>query len=187
MLCVYVQMLILSIDPGLKNLGWALFDTGTGSFKSFGRYNLLKDQPKAKHTKYTYLVKSFIDASSDVFNLADIICIEIQMAAKFKVMAAAFECFFWGKSHMVSPRSVRCHFNISTGNYAKNKKASVDIIPSLSISTSNKQWFQRFDKNKRDDVADAMLLALYWNDKYCSVTSEPPNKRRRVYKRNSGD
>jgi len=173
-------MIIVSIDPGLKNLGWAVYDTQAGSFKSFGRYNLLTDQPKAKHTKYTYLVKTFIDASAAVFAAADIIAIEIQMTAKFKVIAAAFECFLWGRSKMVSPRSVRCHFNISMGNYAKNKKASIDIIPSLPISTSNKQRFQTFAKDKRDDVAEAMLIALFWNDKYGAT--EMPTKRRRVYK-----
>jgi len=176
-------MIILSIDPGLKNLGWALYDTNAGSFKSFGRYNLVKDHPKAKHTKYTFLVKSFIDASKAVFDIADLICIEIQMTAKFKVIAAAFECFMWGRSVMISPRSMRCHFDISTGNYAKNKKASVAIIPSLSISSSNKQWFQRFEKDKRDDVADAMLLALFAAEKHGSDSSvQPPKKRRRVYK-----
>jgi len=173
-------MIVIAIDPGLRNLGWAVYDTNKCHFISFGRYDLLKDQPKAKHTKYTFLVKAFIDASADVFQLADAVCIEIQMAAKYKVIAAAFECFFWGISHMVSPRSVRCHFNISTGNYAKNKKASIEIVPSLSISSINKQWFERFDKKKRDDVADAMLIALYWTEKNASETR--PKKRRRVFK-----
>ncbi len=180
----YVQMIIVSIDPGIKNLGWAVYDTSAGSFKSFGRYSLVKDHPKAKHTKYTFLVKSFIDASKAVFDSADLICIEIQMTAKFKVIAAAFECFLWGRSIMISPRSMRCHFKISTGNYAKNKKASVDIVPSLPISTSNKQWFQRLDKDKRDDVADAMLLALYCAAKEADseTATRPVKKRRRVYK-----
>lgn len=171
-------MIILSIDPGIKNLGWAVYDTSSGSFKSFGRYNLLKDQPKAKHTKYTYLVDSFIQASKPVFDSADVICIEIQMVAKFKVIAAAFECFLWGRSQMVSPRSVRHHFDISTGNYSKNKKASVQIIPSLPIPNSNKQWFEKFDKKKRDDVADAMLIALFWAEKHGS---------KRVFKRKRND
>ena len=83
---------------------------------------------------------------------------------------------------MISPRSVRCHFKISTGNYAKNKKASVDIVPSLPISTQNKQWFQRFDKNKRDDVADAMLIALFTAYKQHDCLEKRPKKRRRVYK-----
>lgn len=175
-------MLICGIDPGIKNLGWAIFDTNTNSFKSFGRYNLLKDQPKDKHTKYTFLVKTFIDAANEVFDSVDLVCIEIQMVAKFKVIAAAFECFFWGKSRMVSPRSVRCHFDISTGNYAKNKKASVNIIPSLNIPTSNKQHFESFDNKKRDDVADGMLLALYWAEKGLGLETQRAAKRQRLYK-----
>lgn len=180
-------MIILSIDPGLKNLGWSVYDTSSESFKSFGRYNLLTDQPKAKHTKYTYLVHSFIEASKPVFETADIVCIEIQMVAKFKVIAAAFECFLWGRSHMVSPRSVRCHFDISTGNYSKNKKASVAIVPSLPIPPKNKQWFEKFDKNKRDDVADAMLIALYWAQKHAPEAQKHAPEHKRVYKRKRED
>lgn len=159
------QMIIVAIDPGIRNLGWSVYDTVKESFVSFGRYDLLKDQPKAKHTKYPDLVRDFIDASKDVFNLADAITIEIQMVAKFKVIQTAFQCFFWDKSHLISPRSVRCHFDISTGNYAKNKKASVNKILELDIPTKNKQWFERFDKSKRDDVADAILIALYYAQK----------------------
>jgi len=157
-------MIILAIDPGLKNLGWAVYDSSKSCFLSFGRYNLLKGHPKKMHTKYAFLVKSFVDASRDVFEAADKICIEIQMTAKFKVIATAFQCFFWDRAELVSPRSVRCHFKISTGNYAKNKKASIAIVPTLEIPLKNKQWFHSFDKSKRDDVADAMLLALYWNN-----------------------
>jgi len=176
-------MIVIGIDPGIKNLGWSVYDTSSCHFLSFGRYNLLKDQPKAKHTKYAYLVKAFIDASKDVFDMADAVCIEIQMMAKFKVIATAFQCFFWDKSHEVSMRSVRCHFDISTKKYATNKKASIDIVPSLPISTQNKQWFARFDKKKRDDVADAMLLALYWSLVKAPDAPPRPKKRKRVTKK----
>lgn len=166
-------MIVVAIDPGIRNLGWAVYNTTTACFISFGRYDLLKDQPKNLHTKYAHLVRSFVDASSDVFAMADAVAIEIQMTAKFKVIATAFQCFFWGKSYRVSPRSVRCHFKISTGNYAKNKKASIELIPSLDIPAKNKAWYSAMDKNKRDDVADAMLLALYWSCKH----REKPNKK----------
>ncbi len=182
-------MIVVGIDPGIRNLGWSVYDTDKCHFLSFGRYDLLKDQPKAKHTKYAELVKDFVDASRDVFDIADAICIEIQMMAKFKVISTAFQCFFWDKAHRVSPRSVRCHFGISTKKYSTNKKASVNIVPSLPISQKNKNWFQRFDKKKRDDVADAMLIALYWSEKQKEppkrkrTTKETPKKkRRRVYK-----
>ena len=169
-------MIIVAIDPGIKNLGWSVYDSSKNTFISFGRYNLLKDQPKEKHTKYADLVYDFISASKDVFDMADAIVIEIQMAAKFKMIQTAFQCFFWGKSHLISPRSVRCYFKISTGNYNKNKKASVEKIPQLQISQTNKHWFERFDKAKRDDVADAILIALYYYEKGLEVAEKKKKK-----------
>tara|TARA_B100001059_G_C17754513_1_gene539138 strand:- start:606 stop:1163 length:558 start_codon:yes stop_codon:yes gene_type:complete len=180
-------MIIVAIDPGTRNLGWSVYDTDKCHFLSFGRYNLQKDHPKNKQTKYAWLVKQFIESSRKVFDMADAVCVEIQMQAKMKVIATAFQCFFWDKAHEVSPRSVRTHFDISMKNYSKNKKASVDLIPTLPttlISQQNKNWFARFDKKKRDDVADAMLIALYWNAKKAPQTQvRPKKKRRRVYKK----
>lgn len=172
-------MIIVAIDPGIKNMGWSVYDTRKGAFLKFGRYNLVQEQPKKMHTKYAHLVKSFVDASKAIFDMADVVCIEIQMTAKFKVIATAFQCFFWEKAHLVSPRSVRCHFNISTGNYAKNKKASIAIIPTLDIPAQNKRFFQTFEKDKRDDVADAMLIALYWAQVKL-IEPPPPTKRRKI-------
>lgn len=174
-------MIIVAIDPGIKNLGWSVYDTKKCSFLKFGRYNLVKEQPKNMHTKYAYLVKTFVDASKAVFDMADVVCIEIQMTAKFKVIATAFQCFFWNKSYLVSPRSVRCHFNISTGNYAKNKKASIDIIPTLDIPANDKRLFRSFERDKRDDVADAMLIALYWAQ--VKSSEQPPTKKRKISKK----
>ena len=49
------------------------------------------------HTKYPQLVQDFITASKAVFNIADIVVIEIQMVAKFKIIQTAFQCFFLGQ------------------------------------------------------------------------------------------
>lgn len=171
-------MIVIGIDPGIKNLGWSVYDTEKCHFLSFGRYDLTKDQPKTKHTKYADLVKDFIDASRDVFAMADAVAIEIQMIAKMKVIETAFQCFFYEKAHRVSMRSVRCHFDISTKKYSTNKKASIEIVPSLQISSQNKRWFASFDKKKRDDVADAMLLALYWAQVKAPGASPKRKKRK---------
>jgi len=172
-------MIVIGIDPGIKNLGWSVYDTEKCHFLSFGRYDLTKDQPKTKHTKYADLVKDFIDASKDVFAMADAVAIEIQMIAKMKVIETAFQCFFYEKAHRVSMRSVRCHFDISTKKYSTNKKASIEIVPSLQISSQNKRWFASFDKKKRDDVADAMLLALYWAQ-VKAPGAKPKRKKRKA-------
>ena len=72
-------MLVVAIDPGLRNLGWSLYDTRKKMFLNFGRYDLLEGQPKKMHTKYAHLVKTFVDASKAVFDMADAVCIEIQI------------------------------------------------------------------------------------------------------------
>jgi hypothetical protein len=172
-------MIVIGIDPGIKNLGWSVYDTEKCHFLSFGRYNLTKDHPKADHTKYADLVASFIQKSKHVFDMADAVCIEMQMIAKMKVIETAFYCFFHEKAHRVSMRSVRCHFEISTKKYKTNKKASIDVVPALPISSQNKQWFARFDKKKRDDVADAMLIALWWAV-VKSPDAKPKKKRKRT-------
>lgn len=177
-------MIVVAIDPGIKNLGWSVYDTKKQVFISFGRYNLLKDQPKKMHTKYVHLVASFIEASRDVFDMADAVLVEMQMVAKFKVIQTAFISFFWGKSHEVSMRSVRCHFGISTGKYAANKKASIIKVPELLPVGKNRDWFSRFDHSKKDDVADAILLAMYWVQvKLPEIESSPTSKNVKKRKR----
>jgi hypothetical protein len=101
------------------------------------------------------------------------------MVAKFKTIATAFQCFFWGKSHLISPRAVRCHFGISTGNYKKNKRASIDIFPKLPISRENIDLFLSFPDTKKDDVADASLLALYFAQKMESPPNRPKKRRKK--------
>ncbi len=172
-------MKIIAIDPGLKHLGWSYYDSESGEFRRFGLYNLVEGQPKQQRTKYAYLVREFVTKSKSTFDEADAIVIEIQMTAKFKVIQTAFQCFFWDKAHLVSPRSVRCHFDISMGDYAKNKKASVQKIPTLGLSKRNMAWFEKLRRDKCDDVADAMLIALYWAE----VGAEKAAKRARKRKR----
>ena len=168
--------IVVGLDPGLRHMGWSVFDTEKKEFISFGCYDMMKGQPKTMKTKYEELVYSFCQNSQSVLETADIICIERQMVAKFKVIACSLRCFNWEKAVMVSPRSMRVHFKISTGKYSTNKKASIDIIPKLKISDKNKDWFRLLAKSKKDDIADAMLLALYWVE---AKLNPKPKKRKR--------
>lgn len=171
--------IVVGLDPGLRHLGWSVFDTEKGEFLSFGCYDMMQDQPKTMKTKYEELVHSFCQHSAEVLAQADVICIERQMVAKFKIIATALLCFNWGKAVLVAPRSMRCHFDISTGQYRTNKKASIDIIPKLKISQKNKDWFRLLPTSKKDDIADAMLLALYWVEAKLNPKDPKTKKRKR--------
>ena len=64
------------------------------------------------------------------------------------------------KARFVHPRNVRVYFNISKNNYKKNKQASIDLIPKLlSKSQIHQANINRF--SKRDDCAEALILAFY--------------------------
>ena len=154
-------MIIVAIDPGLVNLGYAVYDSDKKVFVTFGKYALKKDIPKKKQSDYAYLVKSFVERSQKILASADIIAIEIQMQARMKVIATALRCFYWTKAEMVSPLKVRRFFDISCANYAKNKRASIKLAPKL---LSTPQELHRFDSYaKKDDVADAIILARFWD------------------------
>lgn len=165
-------MIIVGIDPGIRNLGYAIYNTETKCFLNFGKIDLTENINKKLKTKYAFLVKNTIDNRGDIFGNFDHISIEIQMIAKMKTVATAFQCFFWGKSHLISPLALRRHFNISTGNYKKNKQASIKMIPKLPISQANIDLFNSYPANKKDDVADAMLIALY----HAQKMEEPPKR-----------
>ena len=64
--------------------------------------------------------------------------------------------------------------------------ASIDIIPKLAISQRNKDWFRLLAKAKKDDIADAMLMALYWAEAKIAkkrkkrAAAPKKNKKRRL-------
>lgn len=150
-------MRIVSIDVGLRNFGYAIIENNKLiEFDSICIWDLV---PKKKRTDYPYIARVLVD-KTDIFKDADIILIERQMQARMKMIACALRCFFWGKSHMVAPLSVRKHFKISTGVYKDNKKASVALAPKFLNPTQ----LEKFSRHKKkDDCADAILQGLYWS------------------------
>ena len=105
----------------------------------------------------------FIESSPDLFNRADAIVIEMQMHARLKIIQTAFQCFCWGKSHLIHPKSMRVHHGISMGDYKANKRASISRAPKY-MDTKQKKVFMEL--TKRDDIADAVMLAAYHVDKH---------------------
>jgi len=149
-------MRIVSIDPGLRNMGFAIINDGV--LVDFGSICIWDLVPKNKHSDYPFIARVLVD-NTDIFTDVDIVLIERQMQSRMKMIACSLRCFFWEKSHMVAPLSVRKYFNISTGVYKNNKKASIELVPKyLSIAQIDK--FKQ--SKKKDDMADSILQGLYW-------------------------
>ena len=152
-------MKIVSIDPGTKNLGYAVWENGT--FTHFGSYNILDMVKKNQRTDYTMVTKAFID-KTQLFKGADVVLIEHQMQARMKMIACSLRVFFWGKSCMISPLAVRKFFKISNGNYKQNKNDSKAFVHKL---LSKKQSEEIVKSKKHDDIADALIQLQYYVEK----------------------
>lgn len=148
-------MRVLGIDPGLINVGWAIVENG--KLITCGVFNMTHKVPVKERKQYARLVKRFMRFK--MFRDCDVVVIERQMSGKLRVVANSFLCFNWGKSYLVSPRAVRNHHGISMSNYRANKRASVAKVPRYMTSRQTTRF--RAAK-KRDDMADAILIAMYW-------------------------
>ena len=148
-------MRIVSIDPGLRNFGYAIIQDGKLiDFDSVCIWDLV---PKNKRSDYPYIARVLVD-KTDIFNGADVVLIERQMQSRMKMVACALRCFFWEKSRMIAPLSVRKHFGISTGVYKDNKKASKDFVLRFLDEEQTKKYMK---SKKRDDMADAIIQGMY--------------------------
>ena len=151
-----VTMKVLSVDPGLKNLGFAYIVDG--KLARFGVFNAVRRVEKKQQKNYPLIVHRF--SRFKMFQEADIVVVERQMNQKMRCIATALVCFAWPRGLLVSPRSVKVHHGISMSNYRKNKAAAVELAPSY-MSTSSRQTFRNL-KHKRDDIADAVLMGFWY-------------------------
>lgn len=156
-------MKVVSIDPGTRNLGYAIWESGKGftAFGSLDLFALCKD--KKKRTDYPYLVKLLITQHHRIFHGLDLLLIENQMQAKMKMIACALRCFYFEKAKPISPLAVRKYLKTSCSNYRANKKASVDYVKTILPP----KLFARVNKSKKkDDISDALCILHYYLKKY---------------------
>lgn len=154
-------MRIVSIDVGLRNFGYAIIENNKLiEFDSICIWDLV---PKKNRKDYPYIARVLVD-KTPIFEGVDVVLIERQMQARMKMIACALRCFFWDKSKMVAPLSVRKYFKISTGVYKNNKKASIALVPKFL----NEKQMKKFKVHKKkDDLSDAVLQGLWyiWSSK----------------------
>ncbi len=176
-------MIIFAVDPGVKNMGYACYDTERRTFLTFGKFDMLENVRSVEKTKYAFLARRFCESMKVLLDRCDVLVIEAQMQAKMKVIQTAIQCFYWSKSVVVGPLAVRNFFGISMSNYRLNKKTSIELAPFLIRTKAENTLMNSF--KKKDDVADAIILARYWDIKERGDTwAKPavvlvPKKRKR--------
>lgn len=152
--------MIAGIDIGLRNLAWC---TVEGADINFGLIDLRRGSSK----DYAKLV---VEQHPFPFSRAETIIIERQMSAKMKIIGTAIRLLHWDQAEMVTPHKVKRFFGTSTGKYKGNKKAAElkvrELLPEI--------WGRLKVFKKRDDLCDAILMALWGQHRNRREAPPPP-------------
>ena len=170
------EMLIGSVDIGIRNLAFCIYDTETASVKHLELIDLLKIPGTSKRLPFgdqsiVFLVKRAIKSRMELFQSLDCFCVEKQMTRKMVLLAFAFEAVLDEACTVlqISPRAVKTMFGTSRGNHANNKQAAIMRMYSL-LDAKGVDQLNQF--TKKDDVCDAILQAMYTAEHYDELVAK---------------
>ena len=161
--------LVVAIDIGIKNLGLCAYDFCTSQVVHWDNVNLVRAGRYMPMQNVQY-VRDFVARHADLFARAAVVVIERQMRCNMRVIEAVLHTMFFDRAVVVNPRCVKMHYKIGHRDYRKNKLAAVDWV--TAFCASNTALFPPdvldvFTRGKKqDDLADALLLVLYYLDTY---------------------
>jgi hypothetical protein len=163
---------ITAIDVGVINLGICVFDIQKEKICHWASETLV-DAGRYAPSRNVEYVLAFVRKHSEYFANAKCVLVERQMRVNMRIIESVVQALHYDKCIVMSPRLVKMHFGLSRGNYRLNKQAAV-------------QWMQEFVQSvpglfepglvdsaitsrKQDDLADALLMVVYYADTYCSA------------------
>lgn len=164
---------VISIDVGIKNLALCAYDFVTNQVVYWDNVSLVRNGRYIPAQNVQYVI-DFVHLHDTLFRKAHIIVVERQMRCNMRIIEAVFQTLFFDRCVIVNPRCVKLHYGIGTRNYKQNKAKAIEWVQ--HFITANPQAFQlntseRFVKGKQDDLADALLLVLYYLDTYSNQLS----------------
>ncbi len=161
---------IVAIDVGLKNLGLCVYDFLESKVVHWECVNLVPNGRYIPANNVEY-VRHFVHKYSDYFNDAVKILIERQIRCNMRIVEAIIQTMFHDRCIVISARSVKMHYDLSTKNYRANKQKAVAWA--TQFARANTQVFTQTalsaffaHKTKQDDLADSLLLVMYYLDTY---------------------
>ena len=165
---------IIAIDVGIKNLGLCIFDFCTSKIIHWDCVTLVPSGRYVPMHNVMY-VHTFVDRYKHYFSCASKVIIERQIRCNMRIIEAVLQSMFFDKCVIISAKSVKLHYDLSTKNYRANKEKAVQWANQFLVANP-----QAFDKSatvswtnlkKQDDLADALLLTLYYLDTYSNHVS----------------
>lgn len=170
-----VERYVVAIDVGIKNFGICVFDFHTSTvvlwenttITPFGRY-----QP-ANNVRY---VRELVARYDDYFREAHAVLVERQMRTNMRIIEAVLHSMYYDKCYIISPKAIKMHYSLSTANYAKNKQRAIEWSDRFVANNQDAFATGATDtyksSTKRDDMADSLLLVMYYLDTYSNMCSK---------------
>jgi len=161
-------MRILAIDIGIRNLALCMLDNGR--IAHWQTVDLSGSDYKPQDN--VKLVMEFRNEFSYLFDAADLVIVERQMRVNMRIIEAVLHALSFKKCKVVGARTIKQHFGLCRRDYRQNKKAAVDHVQELLSSCPDDEAHaaQFARTKKRDDLADAYLMALFFSQQEGSST-----------------
>jgi hypothetical protein len=160
---------LIAIDVGIKNLGFCVFDFCTGKIVYWDCVNLIPNGKYIPSNNVDY-VRSFVQKYEHYFDSAHKILVERQIRCNMRIVEAVLQTMYYNVCIVVSARSVKMHYDLSTKNYRQNKQKAVLWASEFVKQNPNALEAEPINNwssyKKQDDLADALLLVMYYLDTY---------------------
>ena len=160
---------IIAIDVGIKNLGLCIFDFTISRVVHWENVTLVPSGRYLPSNNVQY-VRDFINKHSLYFENAFMVLIERQIRCNMRIIESVIQALYYERCLIISARSVKIHYNLSTKNYKANKQKAVewakDFVHSSPSAFANGTDKVFLGSGKLDDLADSLLLLMYYLDTY---------------------
>lgn len=160
---------VIAIDVGIKNLGICIFDFTTSQVVHWDNVTLVHNGRYVPANNVQY-VREFVANHSKYFMNAFMVLVERQIRCNMRIIEAVVQTMFFERCLIISARSVKMHYNLSTKNYKANKQKAVewarDFISASPSAFANNSQSVFLGAKKSDDLADSLLLLMYYLDTY---------------------
>jgi len=164
---------IVSVDVGIKNLALCAYDFCTNQVIHWENVSLVPNGRYVPAQNVQY-VRDFVLKHEALFGSAAVVLVERQMRCNMRIIEALLQSMFFERCVVINPRCVKVHYGLSTRNYKQNKAKAVEWV--THFITANPSAFVTppvnfTDTTKQDDLADSLLLILYYLDTYSNQLS----------------
>ena len=164
----------IALDVGIRNMGICVYDFTCSKIIYWDNVPLMTGRYiPMNNVQY---VRDFVRRMHHYFDEAAYVIIERQMRCNMRIIEALLQTTFFDICTVISARSVKAHYNLSRGSYRANKEAAVEWVS--DFTTNNLTSFGlngaaafNLKGAKKDDLADSLLLLLYYLDTYSNQLS----------------